>query len=85
MIAVTGATGQLGRLTVLALLEQGVPAKDLVAIVRTPSKAARICSTIRSIADMMFSRLRIELQCSVGSLSSASTFAFITSRSSTVA
>lgn len=38
--AVTGATGQLGRLVVEELLSRGVPASDLVAIVRTPSKAA---------------------------------------------
>lgn len=44
MIAVTGATGHLGRLAVLALLEQGVPAKDLVAIARTPSKAADLAA-----------------------------------------
>ena len=44
MIAVTGATGHLGRLTVLALLERGVPAKDLVAIARTPSKAADLAA-----------------------------------------
>lgn len=40
MIAVTGASGHLGRLTVLALLERGIPAKNIVAIARTPSKAA---------------------------------------------
>jgi len=39
MIAVTGATGQLGRLVVEALLKR-VPAGDIVAIVRTPAKAA---------------------------------------------
>ncbi|WP_369372961.1 SDR family oxidoreductase [Promicromonospora sp. Populi] len=38
--AVTGATGQLGRLVVEELLSRGVPATDLVAIVRTPAKAA---------------------------------------------
>jgi NAD(P)H dehydrogenase (quinone) len=38
MIAVTGATGHLGRL-VLAGLLQKVPAKDVVALARTPSKA----------------------------------------------
>jgi NAD(P)H dehydrogenase (quinone) len=44
MIAVTGATGHLGRLAILALLEKGVPAKELVAIVRTPSKAADLAA-----------------------------------------
>ena len=38
--AVTGATGRLGRLVVGELLARGVPATDLVAVVRTPSKAA---------------------------------------------
>lgn len=41
MIAITGATGHLGRLVVAGLLER-VPAKDLVAIVRTPAKAAEL-------------------------------------------
>jgi NAD(P)H dehydrogenase (quinone) len=39
MIAITGATGHLGRLVVAGLLEK-VPAGELVAIVRTPAKAA---------------------------------------------
>lgn len=38
--AVTGASGQLGRLVVLDLLGRDVPAGDIVAVVRTPSKAA---------------------------------------------
>ncbi|MGK9175856.1 SDR family oxidoreductase [Yokenella regensburgei] len=38
MIAITGATGQLGALTVEALLET-VPANEIVAIVRNPAKA----------------------------------------------
>lgn len=38
--AVTGATGHLGRRVVLELLERGVPASDVVAVVRTPAKAA---------------------------------------------
>lgn len=37
-IAVTGATGQLGRL-VLGKLEQKVPVTDIVALVRNPAKA----------------------------------------------
>ncbi|GLZ11468.1 NAD(P)-dependent oxidoreductase [Actinomadura sp. NBRC 104425] len=40
MITITGATGRLGRLTVEALLERGVPADRIVAAVRTPDKAA---------------------------------------------
>ena len=39
-IAVTGATGHLGRLVVEALLDKGTPAGDIVAVVRTPAKAA---------------------------------------------
>lgn len=38
-IAITGATGQLGRLAVAALKSR-VPAKDIVALVRDPAKAA---------------------------------------------
>lgn len=38
MIAITGATGQLGALAVEALLKT-VPAKEIVAIVRNPAKA----------------------------------------------
>ncbi|MDX1880925.1 MULTISPECIES: SDR family oxidoreductase [Mycobacteriaceae] len=41
-IAITGATGHLGGLVVDALLDQGLSADDLVAVVRTPSKAARL-------------------------------------------
>ena len=40
MIAVTGATGQLGRLVVTGLLDAGVPADEVVAVVRTPERAA---------------------------------------------
>ena len=40
MIAVTGATGHLGRLVVDALLEQGVEPSEIVAAVRSPEKAA---------------------------------------------
>lgn len=43
MIAVTGATGHLGRLALAGLLEK-VPAKELVALVRTPSKAADLAA-----------------------------------------
>jgi NAD(P)H dehydrogenase (quinone) len=37
--AVTGATGHLGRLAVLALLDRAVPAQDVVAVVRDTAKA----------------------------------------------
>lgn len=40
MIAVTGATGHLGRLTLQALLDRGVPAGEVVALVRDPARAA---------------------------------------------
>jgi NAD(P)H dehydrogenase (quinone) len=43
MIAVTGATGQLGRLVIANLLKR-VPAKQIVAAVRTPSKAADLAA-----------------------------------------
>jgi NAD(P)H dehydrogenase (quinone) len=38
--AITGASGQLGRLAVQELLARGVPASDVVAVVRTRGKAA---------------------------------------------
>jgi NAD(P)H dehydrogenase (quinone) len=40
MIAITGATGHLGRLVIDALLDQNVPASEIVAIVRDAGKAA---------------------------------------------
>jgi NAD(P)H dehydrogenase (quinone) len=40
MIAVTGATGHLGRLVVETLLERGVEPSQVLAAVRTPAKAA---------------------------------------------
>lgn len=39
MIAVTGATGKLGRLVIAGLL-QNIPASEIIAAVRTPEKAA---------------------------------------------
>ncbi|ROO90232.1 NAD(P)H dehydrogenase (quinone) [Actinocorallia herbida] len=39
---VTGATGHLGQLVVRALLGRGVPPADVVAIARTPAKAAEL-------------------------------------------
>ena len=42
--AVTGATGQLGRLVVTELLERGTSPADVVALVRTPSKAADLAA-----------------------------------------
>lgn len=41
-IAITAATGQLGRLVVDALIERGVPASDVVALGRNPEKLATL-------------------------------------------
>ncbi|MGW1448703.1 SDR family oxidoreductase [Micromonospora sp. NPDC002411] len=38
--AVTGATGRLGRLVIGQLLDSGVPAAEIAAVVRSPEKAA---------------------------------------------
>ena len=43
MIVVTGATGQLGRLVIQALLQK-LPAGDIVAAVRSPEKAADLAA-----------------------------------------
>jgi len=43
MIAVTGASGHLGRLAVEAILAK-VPAREIVALVRTPSKVADLAA-----------------------------------------
>jgi uncharacterized protein YbjT (DUF2867 family) len=42
--AVTGATGRLGRLVVGQLLDSGVPAAEIAAIVRSPEKAADLAA-----------------------------------------
>lgn len=44
MIAVTGATGQLGRLVIKALLKK-VPASEIVAMVRSAEKAAELVAS----------------------------------------
>ncbi len=49
MIAITGATGQLGRL-VVALLKQQVPPSSIIALVRSPEKAKNLGVTAR-VAD----------------------------------
>lgn len=41
-IALTGATGQLGRVTVDALLTRGTPAAEVVAVGRSPEKLAAL-------------------------------------------
>lgn len=43
-IAVTGATGSLGRLVVGALITRGTAASDIVAVVRNPEKAADLAA-----------------------------------------
>ncbi len=40
LIAVTGASGHLGRLVIEALLAQNLPANRIVAVVRDPQKIA---------------------------------------------
>ena len=45
--AVTGVTGHLGRLVVQELLARGVPATDVVALARTPEKAADLGVPVR--------------------------------------
>ncbi|SCX59946.1 NAD(P)H dehydrogenase (quinone) [Klenkia marina] len=44
MIAVTGATGQLGRLVVTGLLDAGVPAAEVTALVRDEARAADLAA-----------------------------------------
>ncbi len=44
LIAVTGATGHLGQLTISALQEQGVSPQDIVALVRDPAKAEALAA-----------------------------------------
>jgi NAD(P)H dehydrogenase (quinone) len=46
--AVTGATGHLGSLVVRELLARGVPAADVVALARTPEKAADLGVPVRA-------------------------------------
>jgi NAD(P)H dehydrogenase (quinone) len=41
-IAITGAAGHLGRLVIDDILAAGLPAKDLIAIVRDPAKATAL-------------------------------------------
>ncbi|MGC5285038.1 SDR family oxidoreductase [Micromonospora sp. DT231] len=42
--AVTGATGRLGRLVIEQLLDSGVPAAEIAAVVRSPEKAADLAA-----------------------------------------
>jgi NAD(P)H dehydrogenase (quinone) len=54
--AVTGASGQLGRLAVLELLSRGVSGSDVVAVVRTPSKAADLAERGVQVREADYSR-----------------------------
>lgn len=56
LIAVTGAAGHLGRLTVAALLERGVPAGRVVAVVRDASKAADLAARGVQVREADYSR-----------------------------
>ena len=47
--AVTGSTGHLGRLVVQELLARGVPATDVLALARTPEKAAALGVPVRPV------------------------------------
>ena len=42
MILVTGATGNLGKATINALLNKGIPGNNIAALVRDESKAAEL-------------------------------------------
>ncbi|GAB3998050.1 SDR family oxidoreductase [Glycomyces albus] len=44
MIAVTGATGHLGRLVIERLLERGAPPERIIALVRDPDRAGDLAS-----------------------------------------
>lgn len=56
MIAVTGATGHLGRLVVESLLERGTPADQIVAAVRTPAKASDLAERGVQVREADYSR-----------------------------
>jgi len=55
MIVVTGATGQLGRLVITTLLKT-IPAADIVAAVRTPSKAADLAALGVTVREADYTR-----------------------------
>lgn len=54
--AVTGATGHLGHLVIEDLLSRGVSASDVVAVVRTPSKAADLAARGVQVREGDYSR-----------------------------
>jgi len=47
MIAITGATGQLGRLVIAALLEHGTPKEKVIALARHPQHAGDLGVDVR--------------------------------------
>jgi NAD(P)H dehydrogenase (quinone) len=55
-LLVTAASGQLGRLVVGALLQRGVPASDIVAGVRTPSKADDLSARGVGVVELDYAR-----------------------------
>ena len=56
MIAVTAATGHLGRLVVDSLLERGVAPEQIVAAVRTPARAADLAERGVVVREADYSR-----------------------------
>jgi len=54
--AITGASGQLGRLAVQQLLARGVTASEVVALVRTPSKADDLADRGVQVREADYSR-----------------------------
>ncbi|SDC38168.1 NAD(P)H dehydrogenase (quinone) [Sanguibacter gelidistatuariae] len=56
MIAVTGATGHLGRLVVDALLARGVAPEQIVAAVRTPARASDLAALGVAVREADYSR-----------------------------
>jgi NAD(P)H dehydrogenase (quinone) len=54
--AVTGASGHLGRLAVQELMSRGVPAADIIAVVRTPSKADDLARSGAQVRGADYSR-----------------------------
>ncbi|SDQ63167.1 SDR family oxidoreductase [Quadrisphaera sp. DSM 44207] len=59
VLAVTAATGRLGRLVVRSLLERGVPAGDVVALARTPSRAGDLAELGVQVREGDYSRPQI--------------------------
>lgn len=55
MIAITGATGQLGRLVIEGLLQK-VPAAQIIAAVRTPAKAKELAAKGVQVREADYSR-----------------------------